>query len=294
MGAARLTLAALLCSTAGCGEAPRSFILAAATSLSDSGLLDTLVSRYARERPDTRVRVVVLASGRALDRGRRGGADVLLVHAPAAEDRFLRDMTGAERIPVMYNDLLIVGPPDDPAGIAGVREPGRALARIQRAGSLFLSRGDGSGTHERELALWRDAGLRPGGRGYREADEGEGATLRAASQRRAYALTDRATFAALEPALDLEPLVQGHASLANLYSVILPGGSPGAEAAVDFADWLTSARGRGAITGFRHDGAGFPLFASLLVGWSLPFPGGAGHDEMSEDSASDGVTRPVP
>jgi len=293
VGPARLTLAALLCCIPACRAAPGSLILGASSSVSDSGLLDSLVAGYRRAHPGARVRTVVAGSGPLLDLARRGSADVLLVQAPEAEERYLRETPAAERIPFMYNEYLLVGPADDPAGIAGLRDPLRALDRIERTQARFVSRGVGSGTHEREAALWREAGIEPRGDWYMEADEDQAVTLRLAGRRRAYTLTDRATFARLEPELALEPLVRGQVSLLNLYSVIVPGGS-GRAAAVEFARWLTSLPGRRTIAGFGQDHAGFPLFAPVLVGRSLPFPVGMEEDSSAEDSTSSGVTGPAP
>lgn len=293
MGAARLTLAALLLA-AGCRPAPHTIVLAASSSVSDAGLLDSLVARFRRERPGIAVRTLVGGSGRLLEGAGRGESDVLLVQAPEAEVRFIRRRPSAERTPLMYNDFLLVGPPEDPAGIAGLHDPRIALARISEAGATFVSRGDGSGTHEREAALWREAGITPDGAWYVAADGGQGTALGLADRRRAYALTDRATFAALEAGIELRPLVQGHVSLVNLYSVILPGGSRHAADAAVFAGWLTSVEGRRAIADYRHDRAGFPLFAPLVVGRSLPF---SGHEDGSagrEPATAPQVTPAVP
>lgn len=296
MGAARLTFAAILPAAlvAGCGEPPPSLVLAATTSTYDSGLLEHLVSRFESVRPEARVRTIVVGSGEALELGRRGDADVLLVHAPAAEDRFLRDGHATERVPVMYNGFVIVGPPEDPAGIAGLADPRVALARIRERSAAFVSRGDSSGTHERELALWREAGIELRGEGYVEAGEGQAITLQIADERRAYTLTDRATFAVFERLVDLVPLAEGHSSLVNLYSVIVPvrSGHPG-EAAT-FADWLTSAAGRMAIAEFRRDASGTPLFSPLLVGQELPIPGLLHDEDTPQDTSAQGLPPPPP
>jgi len=248
-------------------------ILAATTSTYDSGLLDSLLAAFSREHPDIRVRTVVTGSGQALELGRRGDADVLLVHAPAAETRFVRAGYAAERVPVMENDFLILGPAADPAGIRGLTDPPGALARIAAHEATFLSRGDSSGTHERELAIWALAGVRPAPRWYLESGQGQGTTLQIASERRAYTMSDRATFGVLEGIVDLVPLVQGHASLVNRYSAILPTASAHPAEASTLIRWLTSEPGRRAIADFRRDRAGVPLFSPVVSAAPDPEPG---------------------
>lgn len=297
MGASRLTIATILLTAAllaGCGERPSSLVLAATTSTYDTGLLEHLVSRFESGRPDARVRTIVVGSGEALELGRTGDADVLLVHAPAAEDRFLSEGHATERTPIMYNGFVIVGPPEDPAGIAGLADPRLALARIRARSAAFVSRGDSSGTHERELGLWREAEIEPGGEWYVEAGEGQATTLQVADERRAYTLTDRATFAVFERLVDLAPLVEGHASLVNLYSVIVPARSRHPDEAAAFADWLTSAAGRAVIAEFPKDESGIPLFSPLLVGQELPIPGLLHEDEALQDTSAQRLPPPPP
>ncbi len=256
----------------GCGRAGEGgLVLAATTSTHDSGLLDTLVARFEATRPDLRVRTIVVGSGEALELGRRGDADVLLVHAPPAEERFMRDGHGLSRAPVMFNDYVIVGPGDDPAGIRGLGHPATALKRIAERRARFVSRGDSSGTHVREMELWTAAGAAPAGEWYLESGQGQGTSLHVASERRGYALTDRATYSQLRSLVRLDVLVEGDPALLNLYSVILPARSARPAAAAAFADWLTSSAGRNAIAAFRT-AAGEPLFTPLLVGAELPIP----------------------
>ena len=266
---------ALSLGVAACGDSRPSLILAATTSTYDSGLLDSLVARFHDQNPSYRVRTIVAGSGQALELGRRGDVDVLLVHAPAAEERFLREGHAEERTPVMYNDFIVVGPPADPAGIASVSGPARALQRIASARATFVSRGDSSGTHEREIAIWAEAAVTPAGQWYLESGQGQGTTLQIASERRGYALTDRATFEILEKILDLVPLVEGGPSLINLYSVIIPAAAVHPAEAGVLAGWLTSERGRRAIADFRLAGAADPLFTPV-----------------TEDSAASSLTRP--
>jgi len=264
--AQRVLVPLFLAGVAACGDAPPSLVLAATTSTYDSGLLDSLVTRFQRDTPGLVVRTVVAGSGQALELGRRGDADVLLVHAPAAEKHFIAAGYATRRTAVMENDFMLVGPPTDPAAVSGTGEPAEALRRIAEAEASFVSRGDSSGTHERELALWAEAGVTPREPWYVEAGQGQGTTLQIASERRAYALVDRATFEVLSQVVDLVPMVEGGPSLLNVYSVIIPTASAHPEEAVLLAHWLTSEKGRQAITDFRLPGAAEPLFKPFVPG----------------------------
>lgn len=283
----RIAVSALVVMAAGiegCGRGGETgLVLAATTSTHDSGLLDTLVARFEATHPDLRVRTVVVGSGEALELGRRGDVDVLLVHAPSSEERFMREGHGLSRTPVMYNDFIIVGPPDDPAAVRGLGHPATALKTIAERGAPFVSRGDSSGTHVRELELWRALGVAPMGGWYLETGQGQGTSLHVASERRAYTLTDRATYSQLRSLVRLDVLVEGDPALLNLYSVILPAETAHAAAGAAFADWLTSSEGRGAIAGFRT-AAGEVLFTPLLLGAELPIP--APHADDDTVSAS--------
>jgi tungstate transport system substrate-binding protein len=252
----------------GCGResppATEHIVLASTTSTRDSGLLDAILPKF-QDETGIAVRVVAVGTGRALDLARRGDADVLLVHDRASEEAFVADGYGVARHPVMYNDFVIVGPGDDPAGIRGLDDVGEALVRVARAEAPFLSRGDDSGTHKAERRLWAAAGLDPTARGggwYRETGAGMGATLNTASQVPAYALTDRGTWLSFRNRGELELLVEGDPRLRNEYGVIVvsPERHPHvkAEAARRLVDWLTGDAGRAAIAAFRV--AGQPLF----------------------------------
>ncbi len=185
----------------------RDVILATTTSTQDSGLLDVLLPRF-EARTGYRVKAVAVGTGQALKLGAMGEADVLLVHAPKAEREFMRTGAGLERRLVMHNDFVIVGPDADPAGIEGLHDTEEALRKIASSGSPFISRGDDSGTHKKELELWEKAGPRPGGEWYIESGTGMGQTLRIASEKRGYTLADRGTYLALRDAIDLEVLVE--------------------------------------------------------------------------------------
>ena len=282
----RALAAAVSVSGAACADGPSPVVLASTTSTYDSGLLDTLVARFREARPDRPVRVIVAGSGETLELARRGDADIVIVHAPAAEERFMAAGHVTERALLMRNDFLLVGPPGDPAGIGGMTDPASALARIAESGATFVSRGDSSGTHERELALWREAGAGPARPWYVESGQGQGTSLQIASERRAYTLTDRATFVILRGVLDLVPLVEGHPGLLNVYSVILPTAAARPAEARVLADWLLSAEGQRAIGEYRLGGGGERLFAPAAEPAADAVP-------AAEDSAASAVTDPA-
>lgn len=197
-------------------QQPRDLILATTTSTQDSGLLDSLLPVFF-DQTRIRVKVIAVGTGAALEMAHRGDADAVLVHAPAAERKYVDAGDLVEGRLVMHNDFLIVGPAVDPAGIRGLADPARALARIARTGP-FIARGDGSGTEKKELELWKRAGIDPATVAHREeTGQGMGATLLVAEQRQGYTLTDRATYLALGERLTLVPLVQGAPSLLNVY-----------------------------------------------------------------------------
>jgi tungstate transport system substrate-binding protein len=239
-------------------DQPHELILASTTSTVDSGLLDVLIPAFERERDDIRIKVIAVGSGEAMTLGRRGDADILLVHSPADEEAFMAAGHGERRLPVMANDFVIAGPPEDPAGVRD--EPGvvAALRQIAARGASFISRGDNSGTHRKELALWAQAGTLPRTRS--EVGQGMGEALTIASERGAYILSDRGTYLALSSNLRLEVLVQGDAPLANPYSVITVRGSRNGQDANAFADWIVSADAARLIRTFGVDRFGQPLF----------------------------------
>ncbi len=197
-------------------QAPSEIILATTTSTQDSGLLDSLVPLFSAS-TKIRVKVIAVGTGAALEMARRGDADAVLVHAPDAERAYVASGDLAEGRLVMHNDFVLVGPADDPAGIRGLADPAKAMARIARD-FTFIARGDGSGTEKKELDLWKRAGVDPEQLERRaETGQGMGATLLVANERLGYTLTDRATYLALRDRLSLVPLVEGAPSLLNVY-----------------------------------------------------------------------------
>lgn len=244
------------------GEIGGSLILATTTSTQDSGLLDVLVPRFEAE-TGTRVKVIAVGSGAALEMARRGDADAVLSHAPEAEAPLVASGDLVEGRRVMHNDFVLVGPPSDPARVRGAGSIGDAMRRIAAAGT-FVSRGDNSGTHAKELALWRAAGLDPAAVRREETGQGMGATLNIADQRRAYTLTDRATYLALRGRLELAVLFAGDAALQNVYHVYVvnPEKHPGVKAAQAraWAAFLVSDEAQQVIAAFGRDRYGEPLF----------------------------------
>jgi len=244
----------------GTAAADRFIIVQSTTSTQNSGLFDAILPVFTAA-TGIAVRVVAVGTGQAIKNAANGDGDVLLVHDRAAEEAFVSAGWGVERRDVMHNDFVLVGPAADPAGIAGARDAAAALATIARTEAAFASRGDDSGTHKAEQALWRTAGLDPAtGRAgwYRETGSGMGATLNVAAGMGAYALADRATWLSFRNKGDLRIVVEGDPALFNQYGVILvsPERHPHVKAAdgCAFIDWLVSAAGQAAIAGFTLDG----------------------------------------
>lgn len=247
--------------------------LATTTSTADSGLLEVLLPEF-EQRYQAEVEVIAVGTGQALALGERGDVDVLLVHARARELAFVAAGHGVNRQDVMYNDFILVGPPDDPAQVAGSESAAAALAAIARAQAPFASRGDESGTHLKELELWQAAGHGPwGGQPwYHSLGQGMGETLLSAQELGAYTLVDRGTFLAMQAQLPTLILLVGGASIAenpdpslyNLYGVIAlnPARHPSVQAALaeDFITWLTSAESQSLIGAFGQARFGQPLF----------------------------------
>ncbi len=239
----------------------RSIIVASTTSTQDTGFFGYLLPLF-KKSIGIEVRVVAQGTGQALDTGRRGDADVVFVHARPLEEKFVADGFGVRRFPVMYNDFVLVGPQSDPAGVKGSQDITAALRAIKAKGSLFISRGDRSGTHAAELALWKNAGIEiPGkdkGPWYKEIGQGMGAALNTAAASDAYVLSDRGTWISFKNKANLMVVVEGDKRLFNQYGVILvnPAKHPHVkkELGQAFIDWLVSPEGQRAIQDFKING----------------------------------------
>lgn len=268
-------------------------LLASTTSTEDSGLFEVLLPAFMAAHPEVAVRLTAVGTGQALELGRRRDADVLVVHAPPAESAFVADGHGIGRCDVMYNDYVLVGPSTDPAGVANgaevaARDVAAAFRRIAAIRAPFVSRGDDSGTHQKELSLWADAGVEPAGDWYLEVGQGMAEVLLMALEREAYALTDRATYRATygvsagsggpRGAGGLVVLLEGDPRLFNQYGVIPVAGSPRRAAARVFAEWLTGADAQRLIGEYGTAGTGEPLFVANAGECNLPriHPGTSG------------------
>jgi tungstate transport system substrate-binding protein len=268
-----LALAALVGVLAASGEAQQPLFIGVTTSTENSGLLAHVLDAFEADH-DVTVRAVTAGSGAVLNLAARGDVDAILTHAPADEEALLAAGFGIDRRPVMENRFVIVGPSDDPANVRGAASAAKAMAAIAESGAIFLSRGDESGTHRAEQALWRAAGGQPAESGvgwYRESGSGQGATLNIAANLGAYVLTDEATWATFGNRGDLDVLFsQDEPSLRNVYSVIRVNperySMVNAEDALTFADWLTSAAGQAAIRSFKANGRALFRPAADLAG----------------------------
>ena len=258
---------------AACADGGNQLLLATTTSTQDSGLLDVLVPAFEMQTGYT-VKTIAVGSGAALRLGEDGEVDVILAHSPDAEEAFMAAGHGVNRRQVMRNDFVIAGPADDPAGVSGMTDAGEAFRRIAAGEATFLSRGDESGTHVKELAVWRSAGLVPTGGWYQETGTGMGQTLLVASDKRAYTLSDRATYLIQRENLALEILVEGDAALFNPYHVMQVNPEKShrinAEAAAAFVEFITSSATQGVIRGYGEDRYGQPLFLPYAAVESTP------------------------
>jgi tungstate transport system substrate-binding protein len=248
----------VLCATGvPAGGADTSFIrLATTTSTENSGLLNVLLPAFEKNH-NYKVKVISVGTGKALRLAREGDVDVVLVHARAAEDKLVADGYGVDRRDVMYNDFVLVGPAGDPAGIRGTTDAATALSRIAATQSLFVSRGDSSGTHKKELQLWQQAGTTPGGQWYREAGQGMGKVLQIAGELEAYTLTDRGTWLAYRNKVPLVIVTEGDKRLFNPYGIIAanPAKYPDLnyEGAKALIDWIVSPAAQKMIGDFTID-----------------------------------------
>ncbi len=269
-----LSILLLLAVATGCGpQEPQVLRLATTTSTADSGLLDAILPGF-EEANNARVDVVAVGTGQAIELGEAGDADVILVHARAREDAFVAEGHGTERRDVMYNDFIIVGPADDPAGVTGMTSAAEALATIAASGAPFASRGDDSGTHTKEKSLWEAAGIAPDPAGgwYNSLGQGMGATLTFADEAGAYTLTDRGTFLSMRENLPNLVIVVGGPSieanadpaLLNPYGVIPvnpeKSDAINGELAQAFVEWITSPDVQKQIGAFGVETFGQPLF----------------------------------
>lgn len=254
-------LALGMIAAAGTAQAADDFIIVqSTTSTQNSGLLDNILPKFL-EKSGIEVRVVAVGTGQALKNAANGDGDVLLVHAKPAEEKFISDGYGVERFDVMYNDFVLVGPKADPAGVRGMTDITTALNAIASGKATFASRGDDSGTHKKERALWQTARVDPekdSGSWYRETGSGMGATLNVAAGMGAYTLSDRATWLAFQNKGNLDILSEGDDRLFNQYGVILVNpdrhSSVKAEAGQAFIDWLTGPEGQKAIAEYKLNG----------------------------------------
>jgi tungstate transport system substrate-binding protein len=262
--AAALGVVLLVLAACGGGQAgqsaERSIILATTTSTQDSGLLDDLLPAFAAE-TGWEVKPIAVGSGQAIEMGRRGEADVLLVHSPVAEEALVAEGTAGRRLLVMHNDFVLLGPEADPAGVRGAAVD-EAMRRIAGSGAVFISRGDDSGTHAREKSLWEQAGVAPGGDWYQQTGQGMGATSRVAAEKAGYTLADRGTY--LSQPDGLAVLVEGDPGLLNVYHVIemttRVGERVQPEGAAAFTDWIIGADTQQRIGEFGRAEYGQPLF----------------------------------
>jgi len=255
-----LTALAALLLASGAPAQQRSITVASTTSTEQSGLFGYLLPRFTAKTA-IQVKVVAVGTGQALDIGRRGDADVVLVHDKAAEEKFLAEGFGVKRFDVMYNDFVVIGPKHDPARIAGGRDVLDAMRRIAAAKAPFISRGDRSGTHAAELRYWKDAGIdidRAKGTWYREIGQGMGAALNMAAAANAYLLSDRGTWLSFKNRGELAILVEGDRRLFNQYGVMLvnPAKHPNIKATDGraFVDWLISPEGQSTIAEYKIGG----------------------------------------
>ena len=239
----------------------KSIVVSSTTSTQDSGLFGHILPLF-KEKTGIDVKVIAQGTGQALDTGRRGDSDVVFVHAKSAEEKFLAEGEGVKRHPVMYNDFVLIGPKSDPAGIKGMKDVAKALATIKDKQADFISRGDRSGTHIAELALWdKDAGIdieKEKGPWYKSIGQGTGAALNTAGASNGYVLSDRGTWLSFKNKGDLQILVEGDKRLFNQYGVMLvnPAKHPNVnkELGQAFIDWLISPDGQKAIANYKING----------------------------------------
>lgn len=248
---------------------PTNIVLSSTTSTEDSGLFDELIPAFEAANPEYRVQVIAVGTGEALELGRTKDADVLLVHATSDEEQFVAEGYGIERADVMYNDFIIVGPSTDSASVKGAADIAPVMTAIQKAGqegkAKFISRGDDSGTHKKELKLWPAAGvestLTPEANAwYEETGQGMGDTLKIASEEQAYTMADRATYLSMKDTLELEILFQKDPALLNQYGTIVVADARNEKGGQAFWDWILGDEAQRLISEFGVKKYGEPLF----------------------------------
>jgi len=242
----------------------KNIILATTTSTQDSGLLDVLIPMF-EKKTGFFVKTIAVGSGQAMAMGQKGEADVLLVHSPAAEKKFVAEEYGVNRRLVMHNDYIVVGPAEDPAKIKGMKNTIEIFKKVASEAALFMSRGDNSGTHAKEKSIWAAAKINPEGqKWYQQTGLGMGQTLNVASEKKGYALADRGTYLALKKNLHLDILGEGDAILLNIYHVIEvnPAKFPKVNVAGGkaFADFMVSKEAQDVVKTFGVEKFGSPLF----------------------------------
>lgn len=241
-------------------------ILATTTSTQDSGLLDVLVPVF-EEQTGYRVKTIAVGTGAALEMGQKGDADVLLVHAPAAEKPLVDSGVGINYELVMHNDFVLLGPPSDPAGVNGTADVAEAFKMVADSGATFISRGDDSGTNKKELSIWKNTGIEPKGQQwYQETGQGMGATIAVANEKQGYTLSDRATYLAQAKNIDLQIVSEGDEVLMNIYHVMninpdkFEGRKINAEGGKAFVEFMINRETQEVIKDFGVDQFGQPLF----------------------------------
>ena len=242
----------------------KNLILATTTSTQDTGLLDVLNPIF-EKKTGFFVKTIAVGSGQAMAMGAKGEADVLLVHSPAAEKKFMSEGNGVNRMLVMHNDFIIVGPPSDPAGIKGMKSATEAFKQIAAKGAVFMSRGDNSGTNAKEKDVWKAAGINPEGqKWYQQTGLGMGQTLNVSAEKKTYTLADRGTYLSLKKNLGMDILVEGDKVLLNIYHVIevnpAKWSKVNTHGAKAFAEFMVSKEVQDIISTFGVDKYGSPLF----------------------------------
>lgn len=231
--------------------------LATTTSTDNSGLLAELHPPF-EQKHDVKVDVIAVGTGKALRLGENGDVDVVMVHAPAAEISFVDKGYGTERLSVMHNDFIILGPQDDPAGLGGAKSLNEALQKLYDSDSFFVSRGDNSGTHKKEMLLWRSAGIDPAGKWYMAAGQGMGAVIQIANDKEAYTLSDRGTYLSQKEKISLVPVFEGDPELFNPYHVIIvnPARHPHVKTALaqKYIDFIRGETGQKIISEYKKNG----------------------------------------